>query len=227
MNGEIIKYKIALLACALLAPLFNAALLPSASAKQVTCQKYDFRQLFYADYKSGTHWDNSNGDLKISWTAQATTINDEPIARSFSQKEVNWLRLSFKSWDAALDTVSFVEVAPTETPQITIGYVELKPQTIQPGAFGFWNSWANNGIRTKATIKLKASESAWFVNQHQFIHTVQHELGNVLGLGDIAPTKAFASVLEDPWQPPYGRFNLSATDIAMIKQLYGERNNCH
>jgi hypothetical protein len=56
----------------------------------------------------------------------------------------------------------------------------------------------------------------------QFIHAVQHELGNVLGLGDIKPTNDFASTQEDSWQPPYGPVPLSDYDTGMIRQLYGE-----
>lgn len=119
-----------------------------------------------------------------------------------------------------------MEVAASDSPQITIGYVYLNPSIIQPGAVGFWTSWASNGLRNKATIKLKSSKSEWFTQKHHFIHTVQHELGNVLGLGDITPTTAFDSVLEDPWQPPYGRSKLSSTDISLIKQLYAEPKFC-
>jgi hypothetical protein len=58
--------------------------------------------------------------------------------------------------------------------------------------------------------------------KNQFIHAVQHELGNVLGLGDIKPTKDIASTQEDSWQPPYGPIPLSDYDTGMIRQLYGE-----
>lgn len=131
-----------------------------------------------------------------------------------------------KSWDDALSTVTLIEVDSSVQPDIAIGYVDLKADLIQPDALGFWTSWAHAGIRTRAVIKLKSEESAWFSEKHHFIHTMQHEIGNVLGLGDIAPNRHFASVLEDPWQPPYGKAALGATDIALVKQLYGEPGTC-
>jgi predicted Zn-dependent protease len=135
---------------------------------------------------------------------------------------MEWIRTAIKSWDNALATVSFREANSEESPQITIGYVELKPAEVQLDAMGFWNTWVESGVRYRATIKLKSSEVRWFSSKNQFIQTVQHELGNVLGLGDLKPSIAIVSVLEDPWQPPYGKYNLSSTDVAMIRQLYGE-----
>jgi hypothetical protein len=49
-----------------------------------------------------------------------------------------------------------------------------------------------------------------------------HELGNVLGMGDIRPRDDIESTQEDPWQQPYGPAALSAFDRAVIRQMYGE-----
>jgi hypothetical protein len=199
-----------------------SSITPSVAAS--VCTPIDFAKLFYADYKSGSHWDNSSGDLVITWSAQSAMVNDQSVERVFTESERGWLRAAFKSWDQALTSLSFVEVETDAG--ITIGYVDLAAHSVQPDAVGFWTSWASGGIRSKATIKLKASKTQWFSDRRHFIHSVQHELGNVLGLGDIAPNKKFASVLEDPWQPPYGASKLGATDIALIKQLYGEATTC-
>jgi len=191
-------------------------------ATDVKCQSFDFKKIFYADYTTGSRWDNRQGNLEISWSARATIINDEDSARTFSEKEIAWIRTAIKSWDDALSTVSFREVDATQSPAIVIGFVALKPSAVQLDAMAFWSAWVENGIRHRATIKLKTSESKWFSVKSQFTHTVQHELGNVLGLGDLAPSSSLTSVLEDPWQPPYGKPALSSIDAAMIRQLYGE-----
>ena len=224
--GEVIRAKFVIFTCAFAIAVFG--IFPSATAvtSKQRCKKFNFSQLFYADYKSGTHWDNSKGEATIGWSTQSLLINDEALARPFSEVERDWLRIAFKSWDDALDSLAFIEVEPTADPQITIGYVDLTPQTSQVNAFGYWNSWSVEGIRTRATIKLKSSKTEWFSQKRQFIHTAQHEIGNVLGFGDISPTESFDSVLEDPWQPPYGRSTLSSTDVAIAKQFYGERLTC-
>jgi len=226
-DGEIIKSRIALLICVLIAPLFSALSSSSATAAPTQqCKSFNFTKLFYADYSTGSHWDNSGGKTAITWSAQTPIINDEPSNRAFTDLELTWIRSAFNSWDVALNSIEFLEVEPAAQPQITIGYVDLTPSKIQPNAFGFWTAWVTDLKRQKATIKLKSSKAEWFSNSQKFIHTVQHELGNVLGLGDIKPSPKFASVLEDPWQPPYGHSKLGATDIAMIRQLYGETTKC-
>ena len=186
------------------------------------CPIYDLKQIFIADFATGSKWDNSSGDLQITWSANSNTIYDETVARAFTALEISWIRTAFRSWDNALETVSFREEASAESPQIVIGFVDLKPSEVQLDAMGFWNTWVSNGNRYRATIKLKADKTKWFSNKSHFIHTVQHELGNTLGLGDLAPSKSIVSVLEDPWQPPYGKSALSTTDVAMIRQIYGE-----
>jgi Matrixin len=194
----------------------------SAQAIVKKCTIYDFKRIFIADFATGSKWDNSSGDLQITWSANSSTIYDETVADAFTELEISWIRTAFRSWDNALETVSFREVAPAERPQIVIGFVDLKPSEVQLDAMGFWNTWVSNGNRYRATIKLKVDNTKWFSNKSHFIHTVQHELGNTLGLGDLAPSKSVVSVLEDPWQPPYGKSALSTTDVAMIRQLYGE-----
>ncbi len=221
-NGEIIKGKAVLVLSAMLASISFAASPVLAANTLNTCAKFNFSEIFYADFSTGSHWNNSAGDLVITWSAQSLAIGDEEITRAFTQKQLQWIRTAFESWDKALDTVSFQEVQPDLQPQITIGFVDLAPSQIQPNAVGFWSAWVTNASRERATIKLKSDQIKWFSNSKQFIHTVQHELGNVLGLGDITPTSKFASVLEDPWQPPYGNSRLGATDISLIRQLYGE-----
>ena len=194
----------------------------SAQAIVKKCPIYDLKQIFIADFATGSKWDNSSGDLQITWSANSNTIYNETVARAFTELEISWIRTAFRSWDNALETVSFREVASAESPQIVIGFVDLKPSEVQLDAMGFWNTWVSNGNRYRATIKLKADKTKWFSNKSHFIHAVQHELGNTLGLGDLAPSKSIVSVLEDPWQPPYGKSALSTTDVAMIRQFYGE-----
>lgn len=107
-------------------------------ATDVKCQSFDFKKIFYADYTTGSRWDNRQGNLEISWSARATIINDEDSARTFSEKEIAWIRTAIKSWDDALSTVSFREVDATQSPAIVIGFVALKPSAVQLDAMGFW-----------------------------------------------------------------------------------------
>jgi hypothetical protein len=199
---------------------FNA-FIPQPQAYAETCPVYDFQTLFFEEF-SGTKWDNRNGIRNITWTANALVVNDESVERSFTVEELEWIRSAFQSWDDTLDSVKFTEYPQSDGAEIIIGFVALTSAVNQPGATGYWNAWWRNGWRYKATIKLKVTNTSWFSVKNQFIHAVQHELGNVLGLGDITPTNQFTSTQEDSWRQPYGAIPLSEFDTGMIRQLYGE-----
>lgn len=203
---------------------FTLILSPVPSRTAPNCPVFNFKTLFFADFSAGSIWDTSQGERSITWSAKATTIYDEATVRPFTKSELSWIRTAFQSWDEALATISFREVHANQSPEIVIGFVALKPSSIQLDAMSFWNTWSKDNKRYKATIKVSAADRQWFSVKNQFTHTIQHEIGNVLGLGDIKPSKSFVSVLEDPWQPPYGKPKLSTTDVAMIRQLYGESN---
>ena len=194
---------------------------PQQQAYAEVCPIYNFQSLFFEEYY-GTKWDNTNGNRNITWSANASVINDESVARSFTTDELGWVRSAFQSWDDALDSVRFTENPQGVQAEIVIGYVTLTSAANQPGAIGYWNAWWTDNWRNRATIKLKVGNTSWFSVKNQFIHVVQHELGNVLGLGDIKPTSEFASTQEDSGQPPYGSIPLSDFDTGMIRQLYGE-----
>ena len=212
-----IRARIVLLVLVLLNILF-----PQQLVRAEVCPVYNFQSVFFEEYYPGTKWDNRSGNRSITWSANASVIHDESVTRSFTVEELEWIRSAFQSWDDALDSVKFTETPQSAQAEIVIGYVALTSAANQPGATGYWNAWWNNNWRNRATIKLKVSNTSWFSVKNQFIHAVQHELGNVLGLGDILPTNDFASTQEDSWQPPYGPIPLSDFDIGLIRQLYGE-----
>jgi hypothetical protein len=194
---------------------------PQQQAYAEVCPIYNFQSLFFEDYY-GIKWDIRNGNRNITWSANASVINDESVTRSFTTEELGWVRSAFQSWDDALDSVRFTENPQGVQAEIVIGYVTLTSAANQPGAIGYWTAWATDNWINRATIKLKAGSTSWFSVKNQFIHVVQHELGNVLGLGDIKPTNELASTQEDSGQPPYGSIPLSDFDTGMIRQLYGE-----
>ena len=196
-------------------------LAPQHQAQAEVCPSYNLKKIFFEEYE-GNRWDNRSGLKNITWSANALVINDESVTRSFTSVELEWLRSAFQSWDDVLDSVEFSEISQSDEAEIVIGYVALKSAPNQPSAKGYWNAWWTNNWRDRATIKLKVSDKSWFSVKNQFIHAVQHELGNVLGLGDILPSSKITSTQEDDWEPPYGPIPLSDYDTGLIRQLYGE-----
>jgi hypothetical protein len=207
-------------------------LVPIQQAQAEVCPVYNFQSLFFEEFY-GTRWDNRAGNIEITWSLNRTVIRDENIVRNFSGKEQVWVREAFTSWDDALSTVSFKEAANPDTAQISIGLVPLN----QPGAAGFWNATWFGNWRNVATIKIKESIIASnelsiksktpFVDSDTFqrnwlIGIVQHELGNVLGLGDIKPDSGVVSIQNDPFNSNATFNPLRESDVAMMRQLYGE-----
>ena len=206
----------------LIAILMTTFFVPHAEASAEVCPIYDFPNLFSSEYYPGTKWKTTSSIRNITWSANAPVIFDEPVVRSFTPHELTWIEAAFQSWDEALETVTFTEVPSSRRTEVTIGFVALTSAPNQPNAFSYWDSWWSDNWRDRATIKLSVNQTSWFKVKNKFIHSVQHELGNVLGLGDITPSSKFTSTMEDQWQPPYGNIPLSNFDIGMVRQLYGE-----
>ncbi len=183
-----------------------------ADETKETCLTYNLSSLFYDDYYPGTRWANK----EITWSHNSPDIYGKQISRTMTNVEVEWIRQGIKSWDDALDTVSFKEVSNYKTAEINIGLTQLDLQFS-----GYWNSLWQHNIRHKAYIQINSLDDK-ITNEDRFVHAVQHEIGNVLGLGDIQRSGDISSVLEDPFEFPFGNKTLSNFDTGLIRQLYGE-----
>jgi hypothetical protein len=191
---------------------------PNAIAQAENCAIQNFDALFYEDYHPATSWVQTGGSKTIRWTTSVSEIAGDTVSRSMTADEIVWLREAIQSWDVATTSISFEE-SMDESGELKIGWVPL--QKLPSGAGAYWNTWWSNGIRNRATIKFGDGE-AFLNNKNGFIHTARHELGNVLGLGDIRPSTAFNSYMEDPWQPAAEMIYLDDFDYGLIRQLYGE-----
>lgn len=203
---------------ALLAPAAASASSSPIESSASGCPTYDFANLFFEDY-FGDKWDNANGSRVIRWApVDGGGIAGDTVARPFTTGELDVVRSAFAAFDNALDTISFREGA-VEQAEITIGWVNLSVR----GVDGYWNASSRGSqIRFRATIRLAATSSFLASSDATLRHGVLHELGNVLGLGDIRPNPSFESVQEDSWQPPFGPLTLSEFDRGIVRQLYGE-----
>ena len=82
-------------------------------------------------------------------------------------------------------------------------------------ADGQWNYFYNSDhIVTRALIRFDVSDTSYDLRE-----VALHEIGNILGLGDIRPSNSFVSVMEDPI-PTYSSNGLTAFDVSMINTIY-------
>jgi hypothetical protein len=134
-----------------------------------------------------------------------------------SNEVQNLYQDAFELWDDALDTVEIEKTETDSEADISIGLVADLPF----GADGQWNAVWSNNIFLEATIRIHSD----ILSEPHFFTTILHEIGNVLGLGDIKPNNATRSVQEDPFPEVFNSKSLWRDDVIMIKQLYAENNN--
>ena len=183
---------------------------------------YDFRELFYTDYYD-VKWSENGKNTTIHWMAISNQMNipgenHGPVQVIPVSNEVqNLYKDAFKLWDDALDTVEIEKTETNSEADISIGIVADLPF----GADGQWNAVWSNNIFSEATIRIHSD----ILSEPHFLTTILHEIGNVLGLGDIKPNNAIRSVQEDPFPEIFNSKFLWRDDVAMIKQLYAENND--
>ena len=196
-------------------------LVPGMARAEEDCTPADLSTVFYDDYYAGTKWARAGEKSVITWTLKSPLIYNESITREPTEAEAATIRQGVSSWDLQLESVEFQEIA-SDPASMTIGWVSMTRGISQAGALGYWNAWWDGDrIRNRATIKLR-DNSLISRDVAALLLAVQHEVGNVLGLGDIVPTDAFDSVQEDPWPDLSPRAVLSEFDVRMIRTLYSE-----
>ena len=176
----------------------------------------DFDELFYEEYFNVKwywdviYWDIATDEIVTPYYQEIFPV----IYIDEDSKEYQIITKAFQLWDDALDTVSF-EKDYTGSPnaqQITIGLVnDIRDEN---GLFEI--EWDENNEIIKASIIIEKDLDEYFLT------AVLHEIGNVLGLGDIRTRGDLQSIMEDPYDEIFKDDKLWEFDIKMIKQLYGE-----
>jgi len=175
----------------------------------------DFSQLFYDDfYPPGHLWAFPGQRRVVVWSDQSQIVDGVTVLRLFNSTETALAQQAFSLWDLALDSVEFRYSADPAVAQVLLGW------TNEYGTWGHWSAMTGPaGVRDAAAIQLNGLLN---FAPEALVHTLLHEIGNVLGLGDIVPSDEFVSVQEDPFPRPFVSAQLSAFDVALIRQLYSE-----
>lgn len=181
------------------------------------CKPKDFGELFFEDYfPEGNSWVNGS-PVTISWSIASSSIAGEPVVKELTTPEITALQESFKAWEEESDLISFSQVNSENEAQLLIGYTNFNNVPID--AAGYWTAQWRDSKRYAATIRLNSNKES-LKSLSVFKQAALHEIGNVLGLGDIRPSLGFNSVMNDPWivnYPAPTRF-----DGVLLRQLTGE-----
>ena len=176
----------------------------------------DFGELFYEEYFNVKwyldviYWDIATDEIVTPYYQEIFPV----IYIDEDSKEYQIITKAFQLWDDALDTVSFEkdDSGSPNAQQITIGLVN----DIQDENGLFEIEWDEGAEIIKASIIIEKDLDEYFLT------AVLHEIGNVLGLGDIRTRGDLQSIMEDPYDEIFKDDKLWEFDIKMIKQLYGE-----
>ena len=168
----------------------------------------------------------------ITWASNPTTVQKDAVTQAFTKTEEAWLQEAFDSWGSVLDSIAFQKVESSNSTNIIIGYTALTGATIPTstmgGAFG---KWMYNAENNRGSIRLLDSNHRpfnfkMFLWQETFVHAVQNEIGNVLGISDypakeLGPGKAM-SIFDTSKINTYGQLAINDLDAKIIRQAYGE-----
>lgn len=181
----------------------------------------DFDELFFEDY-FGVKWAATGETRTITWSTldsgflnlaspRGSTIQ---VAQS-SEAYVAVYQQAFDIWDAALDTITFAQTNNGNGADVTVAIAEIDGRG---GIEGRWTSSWNNFIVNRGTIHFDPDDLA----SGDLLTTALHEVGNILGLGDIEPNSSFQSVQEDPFPEDFQGTSLGEYDTNLIRSYYGE-----
>ena len=163
-------------------------------------------------------WETKSGAVReITWSIVNTELflpTGETIAVTESLDQYrNIIRDAFSIWDKELDSILFVESSSGNNADIALAATDLGEQ----GDWSIWDyNWNSNKHITEATIRFNSAK----LNNGWLMTTAMHEIGNILGLGDIHPIESIKSVQEDPMPEKFVGNELWEDDKALLSQIY-------
>ena len=190
----------------------------TASAQEI-CRTFNFSQTFNFGYNPDfPTWTTPGVKRVITWVAlDSGELNGKRIQRSLGTPNLEWLKEAFQSWDDALDSVSFQQISTGSNADIKIGWT----QVLQLDYETLFQVRTAQPVRTNASIELKTG-SVFLIFKENFMQAVQSDIGHILGMGYINPSTEFESVMEWPFQAPYGQVPLGEFDVSLIRSIYSE-----
>ncbi len=186
-------------------------------------------KLFYEDYNNPDMpavWSTNDhrSPRQITWSLVDKQIlfgGRYEYANSSIYNYERQISYAFSLWDKALNSVQFRRTTQGNNADITLA---TSPNTMGNLALFIRKIPQGTGRIDAARIKLNHSN---LLKHPRGIQTkvILHEIGNILGLGDIRCTSKIKSVMEDKCAPPEpfaGRNSLYDFDRDLIKHVYGE-----
>ena len=179
--------------------------------------KANLEFLFYDDF-TGAKWQVDDEIREITWSTVTNSLklpSGKYVGVTASLEDyLGQIRKAFEVWDHAIESIKFVETNDGNSADVTIAATDIDGYG---GLNGYWNyNWDGNKHILEGTIQFDRLD----LNDGWFLTTAMHEIGNILGLGDLAVSGNYKSVQEDPFPRKFNANNLWAYDKHLILQVY-------
>ena len=178
----------------------------------------DLSSIFYEDY-FGFKWRSSEESVRsITWSPTFDLIKVPGEGTSVVTGDISvympTIRQAFRLWDDAIPEINFVETTEGNSADITIAITHL------PENAAYWNSAVDSSKHiAKSSIRFNDLEMLYTYKEYR-LTLAMHEIGNVLGLGDIIPSDSIQSVQEDPIPEDFSGSALWDYDKQLIARIY-------
>jgi hypothetical protein len=203
---------------------------PITPAQAEECPKVD---LATYGLKVLNTWTSTKPVRVITWASNAKNLFSDPVTQPFTTTEEQWLIEAINGLGAVLEHIAFLKVDTASSPVLQIGFTALSKGTVATSATsgGQWGLWKAEPGLNKAEIQLLDSAhrfagSTAFTTKEDFIHRIQNEVGNMLGVSDydvknLGPGKNL-TIFDTSKFGGYGRLTLSDLDTSILRTAYGE-----
>ena len=211
----------------LLTSLFTGSAVSNSAAEE--CPKVDLATYGLKVLKT---WKTTQPVTLITWSSNSPVVALDPVSEPFTATEEEWLNDALESWGSVIDSIAFVKVDQSQNPILKIGYTKLTggvyPTATTGGTFGLWGALPESNM---AAIRLLDAAHRYpgftlFATKESFMHALQNEIGNVLGVSDydlktLSPGK-YTSIFDNSKSKVYGQEQINDLDASIMRQAYGE-----
>ena len=178
--------------------------------------KINLDSIFFEDY-FGAKWETRPSQIRqLTWSIKDYGEWDTDLTAS----QIAKIKKAFEIWDYAIESINFVALDYNDrSADILISSLHLDGPGLN---FGYWGyDYDENMHINYATIAFDSNDFGGnSLNNEYFLLTAMHEIGNILGLGDLAPSDEYRSVQEDPFPEIFSGDELWNFDKRMIDSLY-------
>jgi len=172
--------------------------------------------IFYEDYL-GVKWETRPGEIRqLTWSIKDYGEWDTDL----TALQIAKIKKAFGIWDYAIEGIDFAELDYNDrSADITISSFPVDGPSLN---FAFWGCDYDENMHINYAIIVFDSDDfdGNDLNNEYFLLTAMHEIGNILGLGDLAPSDEYRSVQEDPFPEQFTGYELWDFDKRMIDILY-------